>query len=101
MYFTLLAFKGPLYNHFLHILTVAACDSGCNNNTILYNAMSSVLEHVHSRRNLNKNRVENLKTCEQGIFCRVRTCENPANWYFAWQLHVHVGLKPDQVTTEK
>ena len=64
--------------------------------------MSSILEHVYSRRNLNKNRVENLKTCEQGIFCRVRTLQkNPAKWEFAWQLHVHVGLKPIRLQKNK
>lgn len=63
--------------------------------------MSSVLEHVHSRRNLNKYRVENLKTWEQGIFAGSEPVKNPVKWEFARQLHVHVGLKPIKLQKNK
>ena len=60
--------------------------------------MSSVLEHVHSRRNLNKYRVENLKTCVQGIFCRVRTCEKPCELVLCLAAACACRLKTNQVT---
>ena len=49
---------------------------------------------IFSAYNVSGRGVENLKTCDQGIFHGSEPVKNPVKWEFAWQLHACCHIPP-------